>query len=274
VSRIAVDHCRQVAVQRFNEIATDFNKHLAGRFPFSQLLDTRSGSEATPADIGEFYQTVDRDSPGLGDVLPGIVEKPSETTAFLNAIAAARPLVSGTVKDPNPALGVSVHFRTNRDREIFGNRIAQWTLRIGQQVLNFPPDPGDVPALIWHLDDGAALSLRYANNSPEVPAAGNPSPAAQVQGATVGYQYADAWALFTLLRDHLPGPGDPRNQYALTIPNTYAAGSVAAGKPPDTVVYLQIDLLPIGAKPGGDTLPFPQFPSSAPVAALKPARGD
>jgi hypothetical protein len=40
------------------------------------------------------------------------------------------------------------------------------------------------------------------------------------------------------------------------------------------VVYLQVDLLPIGAKPGGETLPFPHFPYKAPTATLKPAHGD
>jgi type VI secretion system protein ImpL len=274
LARMAVDRCHQVAVLRFNEIAADFNRRLAGRFPFSQFLDTRSGSETTPADIAEFYQTVDRDGAGLDSVLPDVVNTPAATAAFLNAIVGARPLISGTAKDPTPALGVSVHFRTNRNREIFGNRIAAWKLQIGQQILGFPPDSGDGPALIWHLDDPVALTLRYANNSPEVPATGNPSQAAQVQGLTVGNQYSDSWSLFALLRDHPPGPADPRNQYAFTIPNTYSAGSGSAGRPPDTVVYLQVDLLPIGAKPGGETLPFPHFPYKAPTATLKPAHGD
>jgi hypothetical protein len=95
-----------------------------------------------------------------------------------------------------------------------------------------------------------------------------------VQELTVEYQYGDFWSLFALLRDHPPGPADPRNQYAFTIPNTYSAGSGSAGRPPDTVVYLQVDLLPIGAKPGGETLPFPHFPYKAPTATLKPAHGD
>jgi hypothetical protein len=274
LAKMAVDRCHQLAVLRFNEIAADFNRRLAGHFPFSQFLDTRSGLEATPADIAEFYQTVDREGAGLDTVLPSVVNRPTDTSAFLNAIVATRPLISGTAKDPTPALDLSVHFRTNRDRETFGNRIAAWKLQIGQQVLDFPPDPGDRPVLIWHLDDPAAFTLRYANNSPEVPATGNSSQEARVQGLTVEYQYGDAWSLFALLRDHPPGSSDPPNQYAVTIPNTYSAESASAGKPPDTVVYLQVDLLPLGAKPGGETLPFPHFPYKAPTATLKPAYGD
>ena len=171
LSSIAVNHCYSVAISRFNEIASDFNQHLAGHFPFSQLSDTRPGYEAAPADIAEFYQTVDRDSPGLATVLPVSAQNPNDMVAFLQAIATARPLVSGAAKNPNPALGISVVFRANRDREVFGNRIAQWTLGVGQQTLNFPPDPGDIPPLIWQFGDPVTLALRYANNSPEAPSA-------------------------------------------------------------------------------------------------------
>lgn len=269
LAKAALDYCHQVAALRFNEIATAFNQKLAGRFPFSQLLDTRSGAEAAPDDIADFYKTMDKEAPGLGIVLPGVVDKPAPITAFLNAVEKARPLVSGTTKDPNPALGVSMQFRTNRSREVFGNRIAQWTLRIGQQILNYPPGPGDGAPLVWHLGDPVTLTLRYAFNSPEVPASGNPSAAAQVQGLNVDYKYGDAWSLFAMLQDHPPGAGNPQNQYAFTVPNANAPGSASTTVPPDTVIYLQVDLLPVGAKSGGDTLPFGQFPYQAPTATLK-----
>jgi type VI secretion system protein ImpL len=277
LAKIAVDRCHQVAVSRFNEIAADFNKRLAGRFPFSQYPDTRSGSEATLTDIAAFYQTYDREAPGLDSLLPGIVEKSADITTFMKNIAAARPLVSGTAKDPTPALGVSVHFRSNRDSESFGNRIAEWKLQLGQQLLSYPSGSGDGTALDWHLDQPLALTLRYAYDSPEVPATRPPSTQVQVQGLTVQYQYSDPWSLFAMLRNHPPGPADQKNQFAFTIPNTYAAGAApipGASKPPDTVVYLQVDLLPVGAKPGGDTLPFPEFPYKAPVATLKTTHGD
>ena len=273
LSRVAVEHCHQVAVARFNRIAADFNQRLAGRFPFSQLLDTRSGAEADPADIAEFYQTVDSASPGLAAVLPGVVQNPDEIAAFLQAMNAARPLVTGTPKDLAPALGLSVRFRTNRSREIFGNRIAEWRLQIGQQILDSPPEPSDGPPPIWHLGDPITLSVRYANNSPEVPASSNPSPAASVQGRTVTYRYADTWSLFAMFRDHPPSSTDPPDQYALTIPNVSASTSGNGAESLNTVVYIQVDLLPIGAKPGGQTLPVPSFPYQAPMAAIKPASG-
>lgn len=267
----AVDYCHQVAIARFNAIAADFNRRLAGHFPFSQFLDTRPGSEATISDITAFYRTVDQDVAGLSQVLPPLAGNPAEVSAFLRGIQAARPLVTGTAKNPAPALGTAVQFRANRNHENFGNRIAEWTLRIGQQTLTYPPAPGDGPPLVWNLGDPVTLTLRYANNSPEVPTAANPSAAAHISGDQVTYRYGDSWSLFALLRDHPPNAADPANAYAFTIPNHYVQGAATAGQPADTLVYLQVDLLPAGAKPGGDVLPFAGFPSQAPMVTLKPS---
>jgi type VI secretion system protein ImpL len=274
LSSLAVNHCYAVAISRFNEIAADFNQRLAGRFPFSQLLDTRPGYEADPSDIAEFYRTFDRDSLGLAGALTVAAQNPQDAVAFLQAVAAARPLVSGDAKNPAPALGLSVRFRTNRDREVYGNRIAEWTLRVGQQTLSSPPDRGDVPPMIWQLGDPVVLALRYANNSPQVPATANPSPAARIQGGTVTYHYNDAWSLFALLKDHSPTIDGPQDEYALSIPNISALPSVSAVQSPNTVVYFQIDLLPVGAKPGGATLPVPAFPGKASLATLRTVHGE
>jgi type VI secretion system protein ImpL len=274
LASVAVSHCYTSAIARFNDIAADFNQHLAGRFPFSQLLDTRPGYEADPSDIAAFYAIFDRDSPGLTTALPLAAEDPQSAVAFLQAVSAARPLVLGTAKNPAPAFGLNVRFRTNRDRENYGNRIVEWTLRVGQQVVSFPPDPGDLPPILWQLGDPVALTLRYANNSPQLPAAANPSSAAQVQGGSVAYRYADAWSLFAFLKDHVPTIAGPQDEYTLIIPNITAPPAAGAPAPPDTVVYFQMDLLPIGAKPGGATLPVPAFPAKASLATLRTVHGD
>jgi type VI secretion system protein ImpL len=273
LSNVAVNHCYAVAISRFNEIAAEFNQRLAGRFPFSQLIDTRPGHEADLPDIAEFYRIFDRDSPGLTGALTLAAQDPEEAITFLQEVAAARPLVLGDAKNPAPALGLSVRFRTNRDREVYGNRIAEWTLRIGQQTLSSQPDSADVPPMIWHLGDPVVLALRYANNSPQVPATANPSSAAQVLGGTVTYHYNDAWSLFALFKDHSPTLDGPRDQYTLIIPNTQVSPSVSAARPPNTVVYFQIDLLPIGAKPDGTPLPLRAFPGKASLAILKTIHG-
>jgi len=272
LAQLAVDHCQQVAIQRFNQIAVDFNRRLAGHFPFSQQLDTRPGSEASPEDIAEFYQTYDRIGSGLSSVLANASEKPGELNAFLKTIAMARPLVSGGSKDPNPILGATVRFRTNRSHENLGDRIAGWSLQVGQQNITYRQPSDDTPLLVWQWGDPVTLTVRYANNAPEMPAKVNSSMAAQVKDDTVIYKYNDPWSLFALMRDHPPTPVDAPNQYALSIPNV--SSTTSAARPPDTVVYLQIDLLPAGAKAGAATLSLPTFPYLAPTAVRRTSHGD
>jgi hypothetical protein len=95
-----------------------------------------------------------------------------------------------------------------------------------------------------------------------------------VRDGVVTYQYANAWSLFSFLRDHPAGQTDPANQYMLRIPNRWVTASGTSGPPPDTVTYIQVDLLPAGSKSTGPALQVPAFPFKAPLAALKPAHGD
>jgi len=274
LTEVAVDHCHQMAIARFNEIAADFNHRLAGHFPFSQQPDARFGTEADPNEIAAFYQIVDRNGAGLANVLASVAVRPNEATSFLQAITAARPLVTGNAKNPMPVLGLAARFRSNRNHEVFGNRIAAWTLQVGQATLDSQQNAAEAPPLVWQLGDPVTLTVRYANNAPELPAGTLPSPAAQVRDGAVTYLYANAWSLFAFLRDHPPGQTDPSNQYMLRIPNRLVPASGSSAPPPDTVAYIQVDLLPAGAKAGSAALPVPVFPFKAPPAALKPAHGD
>jgi type VI secretion system protein ImpL len=274
LSQVAVEHCRQVALSRFNEIAAAFNESLAGRFPFSEVPDTRSDAEASPQAIAAFYQIFDRDSAGLANVLPDVVDKPADLTAFLGAAAEVRSLVSGTGKDPAPALGVTVEFRTNLAHEVYGDHIAEWSFNSGLKGVTSRANPAEAPPLVWQFGDPVTLTLRYAYDSPELPSTANPSSAAHIAGRTVTYTYSNAWSLFALLSDFPPGPADLTNQYAIRIPNASPSPAAGAKQPPTTVVYLEVNLLPPGAKAGSAALPVPAFPTAAPVAAPKPAKGE
>jgi|GEM_PF-5835583 len=273
LSHLAAEHCRRIAVARYNAIATSFNNRLSGRFPFSTGLDTRAGAQAAPGDIAAFYQAVDQDGAGLIGTLVNTTAEPQQTTAFLHSIALARPLVTGTGNLSAPALGVMVQFRTNRNHESLGDRIASWNLRIGSQSADSETTRADASPLVWQLGDPVMLTIRYANNSPEIPAATNPSRAAKVKDRIVTYSYTDPWSLLTMLQDHAPNAGQAPEQYVLRIPNQYAT-SGSQNAPPDTVVYMQIGLVAPGAKPGSPTLPVPVFPAEAPAAVLRSTRGE
>src|SRR5262245_2294092 len=134
-----VKHCRELArsgVQaRYAAIAQSFNTLLAARFPFTQGLEgTR---DAAPNDLLEFLRVYDRwDGRSLAAQLQSraCAEEP---TRFLRRIDALYPLLSPARELPGGALALDVmpEFRVNRDREIGGAQIAQWTMGVGKQTL-------------------------------------------------------------------------------------------------------------------------------------------
>lgn len=268
LTRVAVERCQRLAVARFNQIASSFNGHLSGKFPFSQALDTRLGAEATPEDVASFYQMFDRNSDGLIGALANGSANPGQSAAFLKAMSQARPLVSGVGKIETAAVEVQVQFRTSRNREVLGNRIAEWTFTVGQKSVDSLTITSDTPPLLWQFGDPVTLSLRYAYDSPETPASPNPSPFAHVKDRTITYRYTDPWALLSFFQDHrsdLPGTS---SQYEFRIPNQLAT-SGRDGAPPETTVFMQIDVMPPGAKEGASALSVPAFPATAPVATYR-----
>jgi hypothetical protein len=273
LAQTAVSSCHQLAVAHFNAMATEFNNHLAGHFPFSTGLDLRAGAEASLSDIASFYQKYDLDSPGLAEVLPQVAANSDEALAFLKAMETARPLVSGSAALPDPALGIEVKFRANRSHEMLGDRIAGWRLEIGQRAVESSSELREMPPLTWTAGDPVRMTLRYANNAPEIPAESNPSAAAEVKESSVIYTYTDAWSILAFLRDHRPTYADTRNICQFRIPNRFATASNAAN-PSDTVVFLQMSLIPVGTKTGAAALPVPVFPASAPTLTLKNLSGE
>jgi hypothetical protein len=186
---------------------------------------------------------------------------------FLESLAQLRPIVLSSATPPMPALSVSVRFGTNREHEQLADHIAQWTLNLGQQTISSAAAPGGALPQ-WSYGEPVTLNVRYAFDSPILPASANPSSAAKAQGTTVAYTYNDAWSLIALLTDHPADTAGILNQYSVDIPNRYVAANSTTG-PKDTVAYMQIELLPAGAKPGAEPLTLPAIPFAAPALVLK-----
>jgi hypothetical protein len=226
-------------------------------------MDTRPGAEADPARIAQFYAVFDRYSPGLAGALESAAANPGPAQSFLDSLAGLRPIVLSSANPPAPALSVSVRFGANRENEHLADHIALWTLAFGGQTVSSTDGAGAALPL-WQYGQKAALSVHYAYDSPILPSSANPSSAAQIDGVTVTYTYNDPWSLLALLADHPAGAGGARNQYSVVVPNRYVAAH-GASAPPNTVAYMQIELLPAGAKPGAEPLPVPDIPFAAPA---------
>ena len=267
LAELALARCEQVAIVRYQAIATAFSQLLAGHFPFSANMDTRPGAEADPAKVAQFYVVFDRDSPGLDGALETAAANPVAAQSFLESLAQLRSIVLSSATPPTPALSVSVRFGTNREHEYLADHIAAWTLNLGQQTISSTASTGGALPQ-WQYGEPVTLNLRYAFDSPILPATANPSAAAQVQGTTVTYTYNDPWSLIALLADHPADTAGTQNQYSVNIPNRYVTADTAPA-PKDTVAYMQIELLPAGAKPGAEPLAVPAIPFAAPALTPK-----
>jgi type VI secretion system protein ImpL len=194
-----------------------------------------------------------------------------QAIAFLKAIQRIRPLFATAEGSTLPVLDVTPQYRTNVSREIGGNQIIDWDLRIAGQVYPFPA--GGKP-IRWHYNDPVTLTLRYAKDSPYVPVAKTPDPDVQIGDRRITYSYKTGWSLFALLVQRAAAPVDFDNPLApipntvkLTFANAPGASAVGASKPADTTVYVSITLQSPAAKEGAakNGVTISPFPVSAPV---------
>jgi type VI secretion system protein ImpL len=267
--------CDELLTQSFDsaygQLANTFNHGLAGRFPFA-ADDASALSEAGPAAIAEVYR--------LRDSAADLFHSPREATApppvrgFLTVLDNARPWFTSllsTASSNNLVLEVQPEFRADRDRELGGNQIIDWSVQIGETTLHL----GDAPAkLQWTLGDPVILSLRWARNAPFVPAKASPANSANgalnSDGETVTWRFTDTWSLLRAMRVLAPDAaasgfhlGEPFT-LALNIPEVPASTTAANMQAqPITAarVYLRFVVTPPGSK---DPITTGHLPTDAP----------
>lgn len=279
----AVARCRVLSERAYStQIAAVFNRRLVGRFPFSAAPPkTPSLDETDPAALVEFFGKLDQYGKIAADILnqnkqPG---KPRDAAlGFLSQMGGVRPVFAaflmGADKNPTPAFDFVVSFRVNQGKEIEGNQISDWALDVGAQSFQFRQKENTGH---WKLGDPVRVSLRFADDSPMVPAIDNNQPAMTVHQRTVTFEYTNAWSLFSLLLDHKPSAAEfdrgadaaPQTLsfYIPTTPDRSLPQRKDGGSPEQVRVYLRLTVVPAGAK-DGVTVPLP-FPAQAPVLSEK-----
>ncbi len=263
-------------------ISSAFEAGLAGRFPFvgagvgepmTQL--TRLADVADPQSVRRFFATFGDELAGLGDADTAADWLDIDASDFAAALEATRPFLglpeNGAVAS-TPAFAVTADFRSNADHERGGDQIIEWTLRIGaDRVSSFEPDRH----LVWRQGDRVELSLRWARNAPQAPAAPR-RPDATLDGRTLRLAYDGPWALHALIAANAaPFPdivlvADPEpNLLRITTPLVQNPDA-ARGELPrldDALVYLRLDVRAVdatGSVPVGPTLAMPVFPARVP----------
>lgn len=281
--------CRQFqtvnASQGLTGLLERYRSSLSGRFPFNGIAPHRAIQEVSPVEADSFFrQFNDSVNKGLGDPLTQASvagpQQQQQVRGFIDGLDRLRAFVAaGKVDLPgakSPAYMVEVDFRVDREHEVFGSHIIDWSLTIGDKTVNLRDSSRQ---LLWRYGDPVELRLRWARNAPtqpQRPRDGNSF--LSVAEQTAVFRYDTGWSLLALIADRsgvaANTDGDPSRLLTLTVPvgpNTTAGTDNAeakrmAGDSPDAKVFARLRLM-TPAPENRTTLPIPDLVVAAPVLA-------
>ncbi|HWS85721.1 MAG TPA: type VI secretion system protein [Pyrinomonadaceae bacterium] len=261
------------SLSHYREIADRFNATLGGRFPFGEPLG-RPYADARAEDVLAFFRLFDQKLPAARAALADNRERLGDEGAaagdFLDRMEKVRLLFAAALeKKAAPALDFNLAFRVNREHEEGANQIADWTLDVGSTKYRYLDKQMDGR---WVVGEPVRLTLRWANDSPVVPADPGASPEFRARDRVVVFEYRDRWALLSMLTRQRPAPSDfspygvdaEASTLRFTIP-TRATGNLY-NEQPDALrtslarVFMRLTLAAPGAK---EPLAWP-FPAAAP----------
>lgn len=304
LSRKLDERCHALAADRardaYDELAQFFNKHLAGKFPFAARAPEGFGAEAELADVEAFFELFDAHISALRNAQasePATFGTASASiTDFCDDMSEVRAFLASYLESSEPhrelTFDLDVDFRVLRppppgaqvlaaasaEREVGGERIIDWRMAVGEKEVTHRDTERH---LSWRPGLPVRLGLRWAEDSPRLPAAPSRAP----DGRTVLYEYTNRWSLLALLAEHPsrdPRPhtlrfvvqtepngaldgGSLDGERAAPSANGEAKGPSLAPDEPATQVYVRLTLRPpaVEGKPA-EPLRCPDFPASAP----------
>ncbi|HYG08883.1 MAG TPA: hypothetical protein VD835_02805, partial [Pyrinomonadaceae bacterium] len=275
------------SLESYTKIQREFNRTLAGRFPFSKLPEAEPFAEADPESIKAFFELLATNKDKAKLVLeqsktfleesPDYNVSPQSALDFLEQMEALRSVFDAFLsnKQVYPILDFNLRFRVNACKETGANQIIDWTFDVGKKRFHYR----DVdPAGIWGYGEPLSLSLRWANDSPTVPAARfEPLSHLKLEGQTVTLAYNNNWSLLYFIYKHKGRgvdfcEGVDLEPYTLKIevptqPNAELPNNLQQAQPQtlrttSAEVFLSVGLMAAGKK---DPLVLPEaFPTVAP----------
>jgi hypothetical protein len=258
----------------YYKIADLFNRTLAGRFPFGEAVDGAPYVEAEPADVAAFFKLLDQEGPAARAALQRntqLRERRVTAYQFLDQMTKVRAFFAGYLeKKAGPALDFNVEFRVNRDREIGGAQIIDWTLDVGRAKYRYFDKELSGR---WVFGEPVRLTLRWAKDSPVVPYAAPETSHFRARDRVAIFEYKNRWSLLMMLLRHQSAAADfapyavDQGVYTLRfhVP-TRAGGNLYDIQPEalragEALVFTRVSLLAAGAK---EPLVLPPFPAVAP----------
>lgn len=215
--------------ERYDKVVSFFNQYLAGRYPFTKS-EISTGLEADPDDVVTFFELFDSLTPGdLQLINGGKGCKPNKDIAtFIRDVQSVRDLTLSasdyeTRAKKSNGLKLDVTFRSDRNREVGGDKIIDWTMESGEDQVDLRSQSH---VLSWLSGDPVGVDLRWAHNADVLPLDDDTQVNLSTMGTTATFAYTGRWALIALIRQHL------------------AKGNEAIGKPSPLLLEFMVPTRP------------------------------
>lgn len=257
----------------YREIADEFNQKLAGRFPFADAPGGVPLMEADADDLFTFFEHFDQKRAAAREALArnSLGSAAEEANRFLDRMENVRKFFALYVeKKQGPFVDFQLQFRSNREMETAGARqIIDWTLDVGRRKYGYRDQELSGR---WVVGEPVRLTLRWANNSPVVPAASPDTATLRTRDRVATFEFKSRWALLAMLRRQSAASSD--FQFGVdTLP--YTLKFVVPTSPDgdrsdiqpaelrgaDAQVFMSLSLVAPGTK---EPLVVPVFPEWAP----------
>jgi hypothetical protein len=265
----ALSRCAQSLQARYDRLAYDFNRTLAGRFPFAGAQEPAT---ADPEAVRDFFAAYGDDLPAFraaladGSAGRAAVRFLADLTAARDALA---PMLAGPPDAPL-AYRVAVDFFTDAPLSRGQDQVIEAV--IGPPASRATSAAAE-PAFVWANGQPLDVALRWAADAPGRPLAAERWPL--VDGATARFRVDGDWALLRLLRRAAPSGDEAAGLASRRAAPVRFAVPLAAnpqratGGDPATLaearVYLRLAVRAAGGPPAAPVLALPPFPTAAPA---------
>lgn len=255
----------------YERLRLEFGRSLADRFPFSK---NDRAEDAPPEAVRAFVQSAGEFRKRYRSVLAERKDSASkDLVRFIDKIEDVRTFLAPLWAQSDSADGafdVRVEFRVNTARELGGNEIADWSLRLAEERLYLG---GPKSSARWHVDDLVRVQLRWAKNGPNMPSTAQ-APRVSVQDRVVTFEERGLWALLRLIAAHQSTLRDPETKSegttmlvfnVRTVPDPQGGFIDRVGTDVGSArVFIRLTLSGV-TKDKSTAVRYPDFPTRAPV---------
>lgn len=259
------------AYAQYRDLATRFNRELAGRYPFAEA----DAPDGAPDAVRAFFADYDARREALGTALADLDGKRWQGVhAFVEQLdgAAAFFRAGLTAPDGPKPMRLDIGFRALPKQSPGTEQIVYWRLVSGPRAA---VHPNGAASLEWPVGEVLALELQWAEQSAFRPV-GDPSQRdLVVEGRSASFVALGDWALLRLLDAHRPravaagaGTDGTRKRMAeFVVPVSTQKTGPAPGPRSDVArAYLTLAVSGVDAKSQAATVvKVPAFPQRAPV---------